>query len=400
VLAPEWERAMVHGSGYHVSSGHAHAPSQGPSNGTLSKFVDGLRLIDPCVSVIGVESEPLGVREEVKGRSQPLHASVLPMHVQLDAKIPVYSSTQAVIDAVEMAYRKRHQGAGNPVQSTLPAQTEEPGEEVGDSLLLDLLLKGKDILPVAVRLIQQRCSGTVEYIPVGEIESVPAGSVVLRGGIVIGALRGSDQRVLDAQALWLSKWLKASDQHRQLRTAAFTDALTGAWNRRYFVKHLESSLEIAKSLRRDLLVLVFDVDNFKRYNDQFGHQVGDDILTEVARLMGSVVRPSDRVCRIGGDEFAVVFFDPQGPRKPGSTNRVSVVEMAERFRAKIATHTFPKLAGIEGAALTISGGMAVYPWDGATAGELVDRADQLAREGKQEGKNIIRFGDVHLQDSE
>jgi len=65
-------------------------------------------------------------------------------------------------------------------------------------------------------------------------------------------------------------------------------------------------------------VMVFDIDDFKTYNDQYGHEAGDDILREAVRLLRSVIRPSDRVCRIGGDEFAVISYEPSGPRQEGS----------------------------------------------------------------------------------
>ena len=171
-----------------------------------------------------------------------------------------------------------------------------------------------------------------------------------------------------------------------------TDPLTGAWNRRYFDRFLRVAMENARSNRRHVTVLLFDIDDFKRYNDEFGHDAGDEILVETVKLMRSVIRPSDRVCRIGGDEFAVIFHDPEGPRTEGSSNAVSVVELANRFRRQVHEHKFPKLGMHARGTLTISGGMASFPWDGATPAELLTRADMLARDSKRAGKNVITFG--------
>jgi len=138
--------------------------------------------------------------------------------------------------------------------------------------------------------------------------------------------------------------------------------------------------------------MLFDVDNFKQYNDRHGHAAGDEILAETVRLMDSVIRPHDRVCRIGGDEFAVIFFEPTGPRDPGSKPPADVFALAERFQKQICQHHFPKLGREAPGTLTISGGLATFPWDAMTATDLIEHADQLAMRSKQLGKNALTLG--------
>jgi diguanylate cyclase (GGDEF)-like protein len=104
-----------------------------------------------------------------------------------------------------------------------------------------------------------------------------------------------------------------------------------------------------------------------------------------------VVRPTDRVCRIGGDEFAVIFYEPKGPRESGSRHPQSIHAIADRFQSQIRGHKFPRLQEAPGP-LTVSGGLATYPWDGATAADLLAKADQLALESKRQGKNVITIG--------
>ena len=170
------------------------------------------------------------------------------------------------------------------------------------------------------------------------------------------------------------------------------DDLTGAWNRRYFERFLQAAVERAQGQRHTLSVLVIDIDNFKYFNDRFGHAAGDEILKETVRLLKSVIRSGDRVCRIGGDELAVVFYEPSGPRESGSKPLESIEQITARFQKQIAEARFPKLGPQAPGKLTVSGGLATYPWDGRTVAELVAHADDLAMSTKRAGKNKITFG--------
>ena len=138
--------------------------------------------------------------------------------------------------------------------------------------------------------------------------------------------------------------------------------------------------------------MVFDIDDFKRYNDSYGHEAGDIILRETVALLNSVIRASDRVCRIGGDEFAVIFADVLGPREIGSSHPESVEMIARRFQQQICAMRFPKLGLEAPGTLSISAGLASYPWDGNDPVTLLRLADQRALESKRKGKNHITFG--------
>lgn len=263
-----------------------------------------------------------------------------------------------------------------------------------------LLLRRADVLPAAVAVIRERLNDTsVEF----DAEPGPASTAgaaptavcpVTWDANTFGVLKSARTRAtsLAPHARWLAGWLRLRDQHTQLHDAAFTDHLTGAWNRRYFDMFLGRSLVEAREQRRFVTVLVFDIDDFKQYNDRFGHGAGDEILTQVVSLLRSVIRPTDRVCRVGGDEFAVIFDDPQGPRQEGSRHPKSVQEIAHRFQRQISQHRFPALSGVQPGSLTVSGGLATFPWDGSSPAELLKKADDLALAAKREGKKVIYFG--------
>jgi GGDEF domain-containing protein len=201
------------------------------------------------------------------------------------------------------------------------------------------------------------------------------------------------------------------DRHNRLFTLGITDQLTGVYNRRYFEHFLAKILEKAKSLRFQVTLLLFDIDNFKKYNDDCGHGLGDEILRETAALMKRCCREHDLVARIGGDEFAVVFWEKEPPRQPKdpgtpvAPGRVpqEPLQILQRFRTAISTREFSGL-GVNGRGiLTISGGLASFPWDGRTVQELVEAADRALTFGaKKSGKNSIYLvgGDAQTWEGE
>jgi len=201
---------------------------------------------------------------------------------------------------------------------------------------------------------------------------------------------------------------------KQLEKLATEDDLTDLKNRRYIWEFSRQMIERAKKDNGRVTLLVFDIDNFKHYNDVYGHLAGDEVLKQAAVLMRRCCRGHDVVGRIGGDEFAVVFWDePQaksvGPKTSGAVTRrlvpdvVSETErrsamadhpkeaifIAERFRRELR-RTELHLLGPEGKGLlAISGGLASFPRDGSTVQELFQQADRALLEAKRSGKNRI-----------
>lgn len=197
---------------------------------------------------------------------------------------------------------------------------------------------------------------------------------------------------LQSWATWLARWLALDHSYREFRTMAYHDELTEAGNRRFYDLFMAKTLRNASRQRRPVTVMVFDIDDFKNYNDRFGHDAGDEVLRETVRLLNSVIRSGDKVCRIGGDEFAVIFADLEGPRELGSNHPESVEQIAARFQDQIWQMKFPKLGLDAPGTLSVSGGLATYPWDGTTAADLLHHADQLALQSKCKGKNVITMG--------
>jgi len=183
---------------------------------------------------------------------------------------------------------------------------------------------------------------------------------------------------------------QAHEQERW-RDLAWTDDLSGLRNRRYFEKALAELLTRATRQRLHLTILLFDIDDFKTYNDRCGHETGDELIREVARLLTLCSRESDVVARYGGDEFGVILWDADKPRVPGSQHPKEPIALAERFRRAIGEHDFKCLGADSPGPVTISGGLAAFPWNGKTLQELLAAADEALLAAKRCGKNRIQL---------
>jgi diguanylate cyclase (GGDEF)-like protein len=176
-----------------------------------------------------------------------------------------------------------------------------------------------------------------------------------------------------------------------LRRLSITDDLTNVYNRRYFHRLAGEVIEWSRTRGAKATLLVYDIDNFKRYNDEFGHPVGDEILRETALMMKQITRSQDIVARIGGDEFAVLFWESEPPRAEGSRPVQKAYALSDRFRRAVAGRHFHALGPQAKGALTISGGLASFPRDGENIEDLLSKADEALYAAKRSGKNAIRI---------
>ncbi|MEC9373091.1 MAG: diguanylate cyclase, partial [Planctomycetota bacterium] len=353
------------------------------------EFAEAARSIDPAAKLIVVSErggEDGSAFFEVFDATAPAESDAADLRALLEALTEVGSLEPA--DVAVRDEEEEHETAAIDEPAAVEAREEAPAMSVAapvgslekesldaEAAIIDRLLRGDEIMAACIACLRERMGGEVVF----EEGEGADGAAVERRGRRFGSLRcdGADAEALAVGAAWLANWLALAEQQRQLREAAFTDSLTGAWNRRYADRFLASAIENARRKRHDLTVLLFDIDDFKQYNDRFGHGAGDQILRETVRLMKSVIRPTDRVCRMGGDEFAVIFDEPEGPRTPNSRHPISISEIAARFQKQVCEHRFPKLGEEAQATLTISGGIATFPWDGHDAASLLERADQL-----------------------
>jgi diguanylate cyclase (GGDEF)-like protein len=194
------------------------------------------------------------------------------------------------------------------------------------------------------------------------------------------------QQVRQSQQLAVSvaqQYLLAVENLRlreKLRGQAIRDPLTGLYNRRYLEAELER--EISRAKRKDLAVgvIMLDIDYFKQFNDQYGHDVGDIVLRQIGMFLQDHVRGGDIACRYGGEEFLVILPE---------ISLADAVERAESLRSGVENLNRKEYRTYPGS-LSISLGVAVFPQHGRTGHEVMVAADQAMYQAKRAGRNRVQ----------
>ncbi len=176
--------------------------------------------------------------------------------------------------------------------------------------------------------------------------------------------------------------LALADRMEKLKRESVTDPLTGCYNRRYFDERLAA--EFSRSWRHDepLSLILIDIDHFKQFNDRFGHACGDRALCQVAEALGDMMRKHDTLCRIGGEEFAVIL---------PSTGKAPALQVAERLRVAISE------LSLNGEPLSISLGVSGRRENGCrSAYDLQELADRALYGAKAAGRDQVVMSTVSM----
>jgi diguanylate cyclase (GGDEF)-like protein/PAS domain S-box-containing protein len=169
-----------------------------------------------------------------------------------------------------------------------------------------------------------------------------------------------------------------------LKDQTIHDPLTGLYNRRYLEDSLHREISRARRSGASVGFIMFDIDNFKIFNDTYGHQLGDQLLRALGNYLRALVRPEDIPCRYGGEEFTLVM--------PGASREIAR-ERAEKARRGFQNLRLSDTLGLGNAvgAVTISAGVAVFPENGEGANEVLKAADQALYAAKRSGKDRVEL---------
>ena len=209
-------------------------------------------------------------------------------------------------------------------------------------------------------------------------ETATAGGSQVRFEVAWAGGPPADHRSLDEIVAALLASVERLETSRRLRQEVETDPLTGVGNRRRASAALRAAIGRAERSGEEVAVLAFDLDHFKRVNDQLGHEAGDKVLVAFATVLMEQVRVYDTVARTGGEEFIVVC--------PG-TDAYGARALANRLQLVISGACAGALP--EGWNQTASIGIAVYPASATSIDALLRKADEALYEAKRAGRNCI-----------
>jgi diguanylate cyclase (GGDEF)-like protein/PAS domain S-box-containing protein len=187
-----------------------------------------------------------------------------------------------------------------------------------------------------------------------------------------------DTRLLGSIASQIGIAIENAQMYEKAVEVAFTDSLTGLYNRRYLMEQIRREMARAERKKTALSLIMLDVDGLKTINDRFGHDRGDILLKELARIIKTKARASDVATRLGGDEFVVLAPD---------TDQVGASKIGQRLSSKARLSRI-QTAGWE-VGISVSIGVASYPSHATSAEGLLKKADEAMYEAKRTGKNRV-----------
>jgi diguanylate cyclase (GGDEF)-like protein len=234
------------------------------------------------------------------------------------------------------------------------------------------------VTPVYSAAHSGRRLGSLSIVPLKQ-GGVVTGAIVIEsdgvGGVLMRDMR--NVRLLSAVA---AVSLETAVQMEEATKRARTDPLTGLANRRAFDEALARAVAEADRFGHNVGLVVCDVDNFKRVNDLYGHEVGDHVLRSIAASLSTNVRGVDLVARYGGEEIVMLL---------GKADVAMAWEVAERMRSAIEAKSIG--VGEHLVHVTASFGVASYPETARLGDELFPAADKALYAAKREGRNCVRF---------
>ena len=192
------------------------------------------------------------------------------------------------------------------------------------------------------------------------------------------AFRDGDQQSLESVADICATAIQNAHYVDRVKQLAYLDGLTGIFNRRFFELRIMEEIERARRYGTGMAVIMADIDEFKRLNDEFGHVLGDEVLRQVSSLFHQQVRKVDVVCRYGGEEFGILLTQ---------VTPEQAITVAGKLRKMVEGWQFPGVPRT----VTISAGAAAFPQHGTNRDGLVKAADNALYAAKQGGRNAVRL---------
>lgn len=254
-------------------------------------------------------------------------------------------------------------------------------DNINNSFLKDAIEKGESIIDNSVNpdnyeFTRGRNVKSLLCVPL-QIKGTKHGLILIEHNIP-DAFQDSNIHLLEIITQQISIAIDNARLYKQLQDYGNTDGLTQVYNRIYFQKCLKEELKQAKNEGYDVSVVLYDIDDFKKFNDTYGHLFGDLVLKSIAGLVKKSIRKNDIVARFGGEEFVIMF---------PYTNAESAYEKAEALRWKISNLVVTDKE--YSASVTVSMGVSSFPEHADTEDLLLKSADAALYRAKRKGKNCV-----------
>lgn len=350
------------------------------------------------------------VNERLQSRADTLHR-ILDLSNDLKAHLTLAHVTEGVVRAVRQSlgfdtatlylYDRNANAFERKAHAGPPSRGEEtaarvPREEIAEWFSERYRLSKSYFVSHLDRAVDPESSGRIDrrrrtpgpgswhrgdrlYVP------LTAGDQLVGVLLVEDSTTGQVPSLADVQALEIFanhavSAVQSARAYEATQELSVRDALTEAFNHRYFQEALSKELTRHERTGHPLTLGMLDIDDFKKINDLFGHPVGDVVLKGLVEEMTRSVREMDTVARYGGEEFALIF--------PETTTEQALL-VADRLRRRVAASLFSVTGLSHPLGITVSIGLASFPDDALTKRTLVERADQALYQAKRSGKNCL-----------
>ena len=349
----------------------------------LSKPVNDIALFARVRSLVRLKMmmDELRVRQETSGRLGAIAS---------EFELADSPARVLVVEKSRFTTQRLSEYLGEADHEVVCAETGERALELGRAQQFDLVIVGIDLGGEdGLRLCSQfRSQEETRHLPLLlllEDMDLPRLAKGLDLGVTDYLVKPLDRGELLARVRTQVRRRRYHDRLRErIQTSmsmAFTDSLTGLYNRRYLMTHLDRKLMGIAETGKPVSVMLFDVDHFKAVNDTHGHGVGDDVLVKLAEVASDNLRSVDLVARLGGEEFVVVMPE---------SNAATAIQVAERLCAQVAESTIDLPDGTP-LSVTISIGVATSDTAEEMADDLIERADGALYTAKNAGRNRVEM---------
>jgi len=322
---------------------------------------------DSVLQTLGNELAKLGLRCAI-ALSDTSNQHIILRYISLSARL---------MRALERITAIRLQNYAIPISKLTPISDRPQNAFLVQDALATLISWAPDLpkhnATKILKMIGVTRTTSVCYLPL-IIDGKPMGVLWMWGE----GLHESDMPTMSLFASQLAAALQNANLLTEVGRLAITDELTGIYNRRYFFEMAEKKFARALKNKNPLSVLLVDIDHFKKFNDSYGHVVGDQVLRASAQMMVSALRESDILRRYGGEEFSIILPD---------TNNSAAIYAAERLLAKVSDIPIDTEAGK--LSIQISIGIAGMSKETPTLHSLIVRADQAMYIAKSAGRNRL-----------